>query len=158
MSTRSKERSRTDFPADAGPERDVSLGGEGELSGVSIDCIAPVSEEYVLVQVCIIGTRRTPLRYIYTRLEGYDTVSSKQLCAALLRETCHSHSLTGEHLPSVLVLAPIAAGSVRCPRRFVRWSPSVRSEKWLEFVVHGNQPLRSHTSCAPVLVCQLVGA
>ena len=34
---------RTDFPAGAGPGRDMSLGGERELSGVSIDCIAPVS-------------------------------------------------------------------------------------------------------------------
>ena len=50
LSTRSKERSSTDFPAGAGPGRDISLGGVGELSGVSMDCIAPVSQEYVLVQ------------------------------------------------------------------------------------------------------------
>ena len=50
LSTRSKELSSTDFPAGAGPGRDISLGGVGELSGVSMDCIAPVSQEYVLVQ------------------------------------------------------------------------------------------------------------
>ena len=53
--------------------------------------------------------------------------------------------------------SPIAAGSVRCPRRFVRWSPSVRSRKRSR-ICSPRQTLRSHRSCAPVLVCRLVGA
>ena len=41
---------------------------------------------------------------MHTRLEGYDAVNSKLLCVALLREICHPHTLTVEHLPSALVL------------------------------------------------------
>ena len=96
MSTRSKERSSIDFPAGAGPGKDLSLSGERELSGVSIDCIAPVRQEYVLVQVSyLVGTRRTPLRCIHAYATG--GLRRGQLEAIMCRPATRNMSSTHSH-------------------------------------------------------------
>ena len=74
-----------------------------------------------------------------TRLEGYDVVSSKLLCVALLREICRSHSLTVEHLPSVLVLVAHRCSVGPMTSTFCPLVALCPFQKGLEFVVHGNR-------------------
>ena len=100
---------------------------------------------------------KTNTSTIHTRLEGYDAVSSKLLCVTLLRQICNSHTLTVEHLPSALVLVAHRCWVGPIPSTFCPLVALCPFQKKVGFC-SPRLPLRSHTSCAPVLVYRLVGA